>query len=167
MNKKCTGNAESMKRSHVSLELVEEVRAHDVGQDVHGVEKAPFHSVRPAKNTSQNKPPMRLNRKQTLAFRGRGWARLCRCPRGGVQPRPAQRRASGQFELKCATGTSPVSGTQAPSRSVPGAGTYQPHLSCRCICRRVTEDLAHPPLTNKQRGAQRTVQPSKSGCPRP
>jgi hypothetical protein len=46
---KDTGNAESTKFSRVSLELVEEVRAHDVGQDVHRVPQAPFHSVRPAK----------------------------------------------------------------------------------------------------------------------
>jgi hypothetical protein len=52
MNKKDNGNADSIKHSHVSLELVEEMRAHDVGQDVHGVPQAPFHSVRPAKNTS-------------------------------------------------------------------------------------------------------------------
>ena len=73
----------------------------------------------------------------------------------------------GQVELKRATGTSPVSGTQAPSRSVPAAGTCQTHLLCRCICRRVTADLSHPPFANKQRGDQRTVRPSRSGCPRP
>lgn len=166
---KHTGNAESTKFLRVSLELVEEVRAHDVGQDVHRVPQAPFHSVRPAKNISQNKLPMRSNHtKQTLAFRGRGWDRLCRCPRGGGQRRPAQRSAvPGQVEMKCATGTSPVSGKQAPSRSVPAAGTCQTHLLCRCICRRVTADLSHPPFANKQRGDQRTVRPSRSGCPRP
>lgn len=53
------------------------------------------------KNTSQNKLPMRSNHTQTLAFRGRGWDRLCRCPRGGGQRRPAQRRAwSGRAEMR-------------------------------------------------------------------
>ena len=99
---KDTGNAESTKFLRVSLELVEEVRAHDIGQDVHRVPQAPFHSVRPAKNISQNKLPMRSNHtKQTLAFRGRGWDRLCRCPQGGGRRHPAQRRAwSGRAEMR-------------------------------------------------------------------
>jgi hypothetical protein len=142
------GNAKSTKFSRISLELVEEVRAHDVGQDVHRVPQAPFHSVRPAKTF--HKTSCRCGRITRKPWHFGVAVGIVSAAAHGAEVSVVLRSAGpGQVELKCATGTSPVSGTQAPSRSVPAAGTCQTHLLCRCICRRVTADLSHPPFTNK------------------
>jgi len=152
MKQKDIGNAKSTKFSRISLELVKECGPMMSARMSIGCHR--LHFTQSASRTF-HKTSCRCRQIARKPWHFGVAVGIVSAAAHGAEVSVVLRSAGpGQVELKCATGTSPVSGTQAPSRSVPAAGTCQTHLLCRCICRRVTADLSHPPFTNNDRGSQ-------------